>query len=212
MSDLVEIEIPFSGFYETLHDMRCDDAVEGFFTYNNETGEEQDLPEAFWDADINWAAIRNEYCEEYVKAFADEFDLTLTFLEMTSPREYNFTSDRIFVNIPREQMDVIKDKVFADDAGRKYIQDTYTSYSGFWSHYSNDLTDEEWTRETLDECQYGTILKYYVESIEGDGEENWYEREATLTENFEMSNWSSVDQAVSEVEKTIKELKEKKDV
>lgn len=202
--DLVEIEIPFSGFYETHHDMKCDDAVEGFFTYNHETNEEQELPEVFWDADINWSAIRNEYCEEYVKAFASEYDLTLSFLEMTSPREYNFTTDRIFVNIPREQINAIKDKVFADDAGRKYVSDRFTSYDGFSSFYSNDLTDEEWTRETLDECQYGVILQYWVQSQLEDFD-SWYEKESELTDDFEMSNWDSVDEAVSVVEKTIKE-------
>lgn len=197
----VETSIPFSGFYETHHDMKISEAVESAFNYNHETDEDCELPNEFWDADIDWGRIQQDYCREYVAAFAEHFNLDLQFVEMTSPREYNFTTDRIFVSIPEEQMNKIKDKVLGSEEGRKYVSEKFTSGPGFSSFYSNDLTDEEWTGE-LDYNQNGAILEFYVQQ-EID-EENWYEFEYELTGDLELYGWESVEAAQNEVDKAIK--------
>lgn len=202
MSKRVEVQIPFAGFYETYHDMKVDEAVESGFNWDPETSEDKELPDAFWDADINWSAIHNEYCKQYVAAFAEAFELDLEFVEMTSPREYNFTTDRIFATIPEEQMNKIKDKVLGSEEGRKYVSDRFTSRDGFSSFYSNDLDDEEWKGE-LDYNQLGVILQFYVE--QDISEENWYEFECGLVEDFELYGWDSVIDAQAAVEKAIRE-------
>lgn len=196
----VEVQIPFSGFYETHHDMKITEAVESAFNYDPESGEEKDLPNEFWDADINWSAIQNDYCRHYVEAFGEHFGLDLEFVEMTSPREYNFTTDRIFATIPEEQMNKIKDKVLGSEDGRKYVSDRFTSGPGFSSFYSNDLTDEEWQGE-LDYNQLGAILQFYVEKEIT--EDNWYEFEYELMGDGELYGWESVENAQNEVEKAI---------
>lgn len=213
MKDLVEIQIPFSGFYESWHDEKCSEAVESAFNYNHETDEDQELPEAFWDADINWSAIFRDYAKAYSEVFGEELGLDVEFIEMSSPREYNFTTDRLFVKVPREQIDAIKDKVFADKEASEYVSERFTSRDGFWSHYSNDLTDEEWTAETLDECQYGVILEAYVDMQHRDDPNNvreWSEREWELVEDFELYGWDSVIDAQNAVDEQIK--KEAKNV
>lgn len=202
----VDIQIPFMGFYESWHDEKCSDAVESAFNYDQETGSDKELPDCFWDANINWSAIHNDYAKEYAKAFMEEFGFTGEFAELSSPRYYNYSTDRIFITVPKKQIDAIKAKVFADEKARAFVSEQFTSRDGFSSHYSNDLKDEDWTKEPLDECQYGVILEAYIELQER--EENfadWGEREWALVEDFELSSWDSVIDAQAEVEKAIKE-------
>lgn len=206
----VDIQIPFSGFYESWHDEKTSEAVESAFNYNHETDEDQEVPDAFYNADINWGAIQNEYAKHYAEAFGEELGLDVKYEEMTSPREYNFTTDRIFVSVPKEQIDAIKDKVFADKEGRKAVEERFTSRDGFWSHFSNDLNDEEWTKDVLAECQYGAILDAYVDMQHRDDPNNikeWNDREYELVEDFELYNWDSVIEAQNVAEKQIEEEK-----
>lgn len=85
----------------------------------------------------------------------------LVFEEMTSPREYNFTTDRLFAHIP---LKVLRDLFKRSAADRhktlaKAIEDRHSSYSGFVSFYSNDL--REWLKKPLrdwDENELGTLL------------------------------------------------------
>lgn len=207
---MVDVQIPFMGFYESWHDEKCSEAVESGFNYDNETGEEKDLPDCFWDADINWSAVHNEYARKYAEAFMDEFEFTGKFAEMTSPAYYNFSTDRIFITIPKEQIDAIKDKVFADEEAREYVSERFTSRDGFWSHYSNDLNDTDWTEEPLDECQYGVILDAYIEMQHREDPNNlaeWNDREYALVEDFELYGWESVADAQAAVDKAIEEAK-----
>lgn len=81
----VEIELPFSGFYESIHDMNIDKAIESGFNYDYETGEEKELTKeiynAIYDADVNLEGIREEYAKHYVEAFGEKFELTDVFVD-----------------------------------------------------------------------------------------------------------------------------------
>lgn len=208
-NDLVKIELPFSGFYNSIHDSEIDRAIENGFNYNYETDEEKEVPDDIWGADVNWDAIRSDYCENFVEAFAKQFGLTLTFDEMTSPKEYNFKSDRLFCFVPREQINRIRREVEnSDSSWKEYIKENFTDRSGFWSNYSDDYKDEEWTRETLDECQYEVVLRFWLNNISTDvGSEGWDMEEYYLTNDFEMENWASVIDAYDAIAKHLKEMK-----
>lgn len=213
MSDLVGIQIPFSGFYNSIHDSAIDDAMESCFNYDYATGTDKEIPpevsDAMWSADVDWSAIRNEYCQNYTKAFGQRFGLTLTFDEMTSPREYNFSTDRIFCLVPRKQIDKIRKAVEAHEDYPKTIDYRFTSRSGFWSNYSNDYKNEEWTRETLDECQYEVIIQFWLDNIElKDSVEGWNMEEWYITNDFEMCNWGTVIDAQKAIEATSKHRKQ----
>ena len=85
----------------------------------------------------------------------------MTWSLMTSPHEYNFETDRLFVNV---SMAFIKRlwRMSRDDSHdtlARVIKDRFTSYDGFMSHYSNRLTD--WTDKPLKEWDHnelGTLL------------------------------------------------------
>lgn len=211
-NELVEIEIPFSGFYESIHDSNIDRALEDGFNYDYEKQEEAELTDeirdAIWSANVNHKAIEIEYCEAFVNAFADRYELDLEFEIMTSPKEYNFATDRIFAKIKREQIDKIRAEVEAHDKWPEYIKDNFTSYDGYWANYDSDYKNEDWTRADLDSCQYGVILKFWLRNITNLGGIEGYDvDEYYLTNDFEMCNWESINNAHDKIREYIEEQK-----
>lgn len=92
--------------------------------------------------------------------------MQLQFEEVISPREYNFTTDRLFATAPLYLMQ----KLFARSRAEghqtlaKVIRERFTSRSGFISYYSNDLA--EWLEKPLaawDENELGTLLLAAIE-------------------------------------------------
>lgn len=86
----------------------------------------------FW----SWADKR------YKTEKRDVASLRLTFGAMDSPREYNFTTDRVFANIPasviRKMWSISKEDDHATLT--RVADDRHTSYDGFISHYRADWT------------------------------------------------------------------------
>lgn len=205
----VEIEVPFWGFYESIHDSFIDDGIESAFNYDYENGEDIDLPENFWDdvmsADVNWSKMRSDYAKAYTEAFGEKFGLDLEYIEMTSPREYNFTSDRIFAKVPIEQINKIRKEVESHKDYPEYIRERFTSRDGFWSHYENDYKHEEWTREVLDECQYEVILDFWLENISEEADEDW---QGFLMDDFRSNG--GIDEITAEAVQAIEKYRKEK--
>lgn len=85
----------------------------------------------------------------------------LEFESMSSPREYNFATDRVFAYIPMATVELLftRSRVEHHEPLRSLIRDSFTSRSGFSSHYDNDL--DEWLAKPLDEWDHnelGTLL------------------------------------------------------
>jgi hypothetical protein len=190
--------IPFSGFYETIHDNAIDRAIESLF--ENDRGDcYSGLINHFYSSDcIIFDAVRTEYAKDYTREFAIATKLQLTFDELNSPKEYNFTTDRIFVNITEESVR----KLFAavdKDILRQLIKEKFTSRSGFISYYSSDLN--EWPEDVTewDPNQIGTLISVavdfdeekYMEDLSGSGEvDNWV-YSALKNDGIRLSNIAS---------------------
>ena len=205
----IEIELPFSGFYESLHNQFLEDAIESAFNYDYETGEDvelgDDYDQARWDADINWPEIQENYSKAYVEEFGQEFDLDLEFVATTSPKYYNFSTDRIFANVPLEQIERIRKEAEAHVDYAGFIKERYTSYDGFWSNFSNDSNDEDWTKEELSPVQYRSILDFWIEKI-SDAHEDW---DVFLMDDFRGNG--GMDDLVNDAVEEVKKELEKKD-
>lgn len=85
----------------------------------------------------------------------------LEFEEMTSPREYNFQTDRLFAKVPLKVMRDLFKRSAADDHATfaAVIRRRFTSRDGFSSFYSNDVAT--WTDKPLrewDHNEFGTLL------------------------------------------------------
>lgn len=156
--------IPFSGFYASMHSDNIDRAINSYFDKEG-TGEEGLEPENFYFSFNHYDDIHEAYAKKYVECFADWFEgetgveLPLTFETMKSPREYNFTTDRIFCDIPLSAIRKIRAYV-PDDVLRKRVSDRFTSRDGFLSFYSKDLDDwQETPLSGWDHNQIGTLIE-----------------------------------------------------
>lgn len=126
------VEIPFSGFYGTDHDAMFD----GWLDYEQEVLQSdhdatleqlQYLSERFYQH-VNWEAVRLDYAKEYTSVLetliADNSTIKpkLEFIEMTSPREYNFDTDRIYANISIKDLKAML-KAVPSKAWREFVKD-----------------------------------------------------------------------------------------
>lgn len=159
----VSVKIPFSGFYESSHDAEIDRAIESYF--NREGDDKNHVPDDFYYSFNHHGDIRRAYARLYAASFADWFEgetgiaLPLEFEEMQSPREYNFTTDRLFVSVPLKTMRAIR-RYVPDNVLAHHIADNHTSRSGFISFYANDL--KSWNAKpfaTWDYNEYGTLIE-----------------------------------------------------
>ena len=103
----VEIEIPFTGFYNTMIGAELDDAV----THEIESiNEEEGLNLTEYDFDISYSDMREEAAESIAEYYPEWLEgltgveISCEFKALESPREYNFYNDAIICNIPRHDI------------------------------------------------------------------------------------------------------------
>ena len=133
----IVIEIPFSGFYHSIHDMHIDNWVEYMLS-----GDEAEYLELSQDelADklymMNYSSIRKAVCLHYIQAynavFYDEYDidLDLKFNEMTSPQFYNFETDKLYCIIEQSAFNEVIALLY-DAEIQKTLSDKYKTSDGF---------------------------------------------------------------------------------
>lgn len=185
--------IPFSGFYESIHDSEIDRALEQEFSDSSGNANDGLVSRAFdW---VNWRAVHVAYAKAYAEQFSEEFEiLGLEFESLQSPREYNFTTDRVFVNIPDSEVIRIlaeTPRTTLDAVAAEW----FTSRSGFSSFYSPDV-DGWGDLATWDHNQLGALVAAYVlHRREGERFDMW--AEYSLCEDFgsngDLSNWLFTD-------------------
>lgn len=158
--------VPFSGFYETWHSEEIQHTAEQ--AISDDCGDPiGDLAEHLFDA-IEYRDVEDKYAAGYVENFAYEFELTaLEFDEVSRPREYNFTTDRVFAWISRSDLYHILLNLPLSLLA-KHAKARFTSYDGFISSYSPDVTD--WPEDVgdWDHNQIGTLLEAWAEHMHGE--------------------------------------------
>lgn len=156
------INIPmFPGFYCSVLDQIIDGAVERETEYLELTDEQQNT---LW-VSSDYSDVRLTMAQEWLELlqsetfFYNDIDIELTFHSITSPKYYNYETDRLFAEISEADAR----KLFAMLRGDNRLHDTikgrFTSCDGFISHYSNDI--DEWLDKPLMEwdCnELGTLL------------------------------------------------------
>lgn len=204
------IQIPFTGFYESWYSYELNNVEEQeveHFCEKNEYIDKDWLANEMWRfQDISKAEA--VICPEYVEAFNDfifetfDLQLGLTFSDMSSPKEYNFTTDRIFAHISDEAMCTLFNRVQEYGLLEKTIKQRFTSRDGFISFYSNRL--EDWLCKPLSEWDHnelGTLL-YALVADDNDFDYNMFIRLCcgdTFYNAFQESiDWSKFEQAITE--------------
>ena len=150
--------IPFSGFYYSVHDANCDDALRTAFS--DALGATREDIFYLAQRKVDWRAVHEKYAANYAENFADEFHIKIEFDSMKRPMAYNFSTDVIYCTIePGEVQRVFAavDKSILDEVARE----TFTSRSGFISFYAPDFSSwgaiTEWDRN-----QVGALIRAYA--------------------------------------------------
>ncbi len=165
----METTIPFSGFYHSEHDYALDYALEQEFQNSSNGSPNRSLLERAYSL-MDWGTAHELYAKAYTEAFAEHFEITVTFKDLVSPREYNFTTDRIFCEIAIHEVRRIR--TLTDEKQlRDAIRRRFTSRDGFISFYSNDI--EEWPGDMAewDPNHIGTLVEAYVATQIGDDDD-----------------------------------------
>ena len=79
-----EFSLNFGGFYHSQHSENIENNIESY-------GYE-------WD-EIDYKKTHLNYCNSYLNRLSEELEINLKFIQLDSPREYNFTTDKIFCSI-----------------------------------------------------------------------------------------------------------------
>jgi hypothetical protein len=139
--------------------------------------------------------------------------LALEYEEMTSPKYYNFETDRLFAQAPLAHLYLM----FRASRNEKHatlaqvIKRRFTSYDGFRSHYSNDIT--EWLEKPLcawDHNELETLLLATLEREAGDDAE--HDIEWAIYNDWPDSGYSEWSECVDwpRFEKEVQELRDEK--
>lgn len=150
MSKLSVNLLAFEGFYESEWDDALDHQDELFI--ENEIDQDPDLDaaminEALYDA-RNYHTQMVETAKLYVETFntvcKEDYglDLKLTYETVESPREYNFTTDKIYAEITAStarRLFKLSEKE-GHTRLRALIAHDYEPRDGFWPNYSNQLS------------------------------------------------------------------------
>ena len=176
----LESTIPFDGFYESFISDDIDHQIGQQIEWDSDMydlneDEQQVLEDSYLS--VNRVSFYNEIAEHYKDLYIDAlnerlegFTLNAKFKLLTSPREYNFETDRIFIDIERDHaIDFIKYTIknYKKELENK-IKERFTSRSGFWSHYKNEL--DLWTQDysEWDHNQIGTCFALFFELFDFD--------------------------------------------
>lgn len=171
--DIVTTSIPFAGFYNSIHSDSIDSQMEDDLEYSESEFDSSAYFDALknekYDYDEICRVYAKEYAEEFITALNHEFELSvdLKSTEIESPRFYNFTTDRIFIDITYFDMLKVYNYVIThfNDDFIKSIADRFTSCSGFISSYPNRLS--EWGNlDTWDHNQYGTLFEVLMNNTD----------------------------------------------
>ena len=169
----LESTIPFDGFYESFISADIEHQIGQQIEWDSDIYDlNEDEQQVLWDSylSINRSYFYNQIAEDYTNFYIEilnrrlkGFTLKAKFNLLISPKEYNFETDRIFIDIEKNHaIDFIKYiiKHYKKELENK-IKERFTSRDGFWSHYKNDL--DLWTQNysEWDHNQIGTCFELF---------------------------------------------------
>lgn len=124
---MVQLEIDFGGFYGSEHDDRVDSEA-------NHHIEDYGIE---WD-ELNYRGAYIQYSKDYVDFLNYELETDMKFIELWSPREYNFSTDKIIVDASKKDCINILHytlEYYRDDL-IEAIQDATTGHDGYIPFYT----------------------------------------------------------------------------
>ena len=145
-----------------------------------------------YDVDYFWSNFQNDKYKKRIQELSSEFldgkidndegiEITIKCKEIYSPKEYNFGTDEIVMDVTYSKMKILQVVKKDYENFDKFLKDNYTSYDGFMSFTSNNFDDWLVDFEENNDRSVGAVLSYlFQERIT----ENRYEFENFVVENI----------------------------
>lgn len=149
------IIIPFDGFYESITASLLELDIE---LENSGIDPNQPLIVDYELADGCFCNVAKKWADIYKDWLKNEHGLTLeslTFERLESPREYNFTTDRIFCYISDDDIVKLHKWALSVFVDHSVIQDRFSSKDGFHSFYDDFV--HEWRTKPVLEWDYNEL-------------------------------------------------------
>ncbi len=180
------VNIPFDGFYYTLHDDAFTQALEMIFSDSSGNALGGKMADA-WEY-VDWKKAHTSYAKEFGIDLCAHLEIKgAEFEEMVSPREYNFETDRIFMLIPDRELRRMRRETPVELLD-KVAKERHTSRSGFISFYDND--PRKWPKfADWDANQLGTLFRAYLLYKEGPDFDEYMEICEDYNSNGDIDNW-----------------------
>lgn len=125
-----------------------DEGLHGDFKAFVKDGDKPAFIEKLWDNyynAYNYSEARQAYCEAYAGEVCGLLKIPYLGQEMTSPRYYNFETDKIHVKLAADTLQRWIERLQRDkelqESFAQVLKDNCTSYDGFISFHSNALDD-----------------------------------------------------------------------
>ena len=115
-----EFSFNFGGFYHSEHSENID-IKEEMYGYD-------------WE-DVEYKKTYVNYCNAYLNKLSEELEINLKFIQLDSPREYNFVTDKIVWSISENDFKTLLDAYDTKELFN-YIEEHSKSRDGFSSFYS----------------------------------------------------------------------------
>lgn len=194
VEEWADVAVPFSGFYESVHDALIDQTLERMMGDSDGDSIKEALE--FANGDMDWGKVHLEYARAYASELLG--DERHTFVRLHSPREYNFTTDRIFIKMPLNSLWKMYRLKEVQARLKEVAADLFTSRSGFHSFYDPDVTT--WgSHLKWDANQWLAVLQSYLDvtipvttgTFDSECEEHLMERWVS-NGNLDNLLWSSL--------------------
>lgn len=172
--ETISFSLPqFDGFYHSFIDVN--DMIE----ISEDLDRSGDMNQEQYDS-INWDKTNENIAKKYLDIWIeknneilDELGLKITFKNVLSPSEYNFSTDECICEAQYNERDLLhkfKTMVENNPLFPEFIKSNYSSYSGFISFYSDDyrvwLTD--YLEDSFDDAVFSGFLRFLTEELSDD--------------------------------------------
>ena len=143
-----------------------------------------------YSSEYYWDNFQNDKYKKRIQELASEFldgkidndngiEITIKCKEIYSPKEYNFGTDEIVMDVTYSKMRILQVVKKDHENFNQFLKDNYTSYDGFMSFTSNNFDDWLVDFEENEVRSVGAVLSYlFQERIT----ENRYEFETFVVE------------------------------
>jgi len=196
--------IPFYGFYNSGFDVAVENGIESMAEYYHDKYKSlkemrfEDISDHLLGL-IDMEAVMNDFSRRYTELFAEWIlgelgmpaETTFRYEKLISPREYNFETDRVFVDVDRAVFDKLMEQT-PEDVLNRVIIERHSHRSGFYSLISNDT--EVWKLKGLhnwDRNQLETLILAWMEA-------NGHDYHETLFRIEDEINWAGSGKTTSD--------------